>query len=122
MKQVLFAVALFLSIFALWSCEEDRWGYDNKVIFLAEGGSEEVEGDSPIYHLSIGDYNGNEISATEVAGVMTVKYDWLTASAAKHSNEITLTAEPNNTGKERKLYVYGSIHNRLTDITVIQSK
>ena len=122
MKQVLFAVALFLSIFALWSCEEDRWGYDNKVIFSAEGGSEEVEGDSPIYHLSIGDYNGNEISATEVAGVMTVKYDWLTASAAKHSNEITLTAEPNNTGKERKLYVYGSIHNRFTDITVIQSK
>ena len=122
MKRAIFAVALFLSIFTLWSCEEDRWGYDNKVIFSAEGGSKEVEGDSTICHLSIGDYNGNEISATEVAGVMTVTYDWLTATAQKNGNEIVLTAEPNKTGKQRKLYVYGSIHNRFTDITVIQKK
>ena len=122
MKQVLFAVALFLSIFALWSCEEDKWGYDNKVIFSARGGIEDVDGDRDIYTLSIADHNGNEISATEVAGIMTVKYDWLTASAAKHSNEITLTAEPNNTGKRRKLYVYAMVDNRSVDITVIQEK
>ena len=53
---------------------------------------------------------------------MTAKFDWLTASAVKNTNEILLTAEPNTTGKERKLYVYASVDNRFVDITVIQKK
>lgn len=122
MKRSVFIVALILSVFTLNSCEEDQWGYDNKVIFSAQGGEEDVDGDASIYHLSIGEYNGNEKAATEIAGVMTVTYDWLTATAIKGDNEIHLIATPNKTGKKRKLYVYGAIDNRSTDITVIQDK
>ena len=122
MRRMIFIAALVLSVLAFNSCEEDRWGWDNKVVFSANGGTEDVDGDRSIYNLSIGDYNGNEKSAVEVEGVMTVTYDWLTATAVKGDNEIILIAEPNKTGKKRKLYVYGAIDNRSTDITVIQDK
>ena len=83
MKRVIFVATLLLSVFAFSSCEEDEFGYDNKVIFSARGGVEDVDGDDDIYTLSIGDYKGNEVQASEVLGVMVVKYDWLTASAVK---------------------------------------
>lgn len=122
MKRFVFVAALLLSVFAFNSCEEDKFGWDNKVVFSAQGGAEDVDGDANIYNLSIGNYQGEEKSAVEVAGIMTAKFDWLTASAVKNTNEILLTAEPNTTGKERKLYVYVSVDNRFVDITVIQKK
>ena len=122
MKRVIFVATLLLSVFAFSSCEEDEFGYDNKVIFSARGGVEDVDGDDDIYTLSIGDYKGNEVQASEVMGVMVVKYDWLTASAVKGTEEIKLSAEPNETGKRRKLYVYGMVYNKVIDITVIQDK
>lgn len=122
MKRFLVVAALVLSAFALNSCEEDQWGYDNRVVFSAAGGEEDVDGDAPIYNLSIATYDGEEKSAAEVAGVMTVTYDWLTATAVKGDDEIRLYAQPNKTGKQRKLYVYGAIDNRSIDITVVQNK
>lgn len=122
MKRFMIIAALVLAAFTFNSCEEDRWGYDNKVVFSADGGHEDVEGDDSVYTLSIGDKNGNEKTAVDALGVMTVTYDWLTATAVKGENEIHLVAAPNKTGKQRKLYVYGMIGNNVMDITVIQNK
>ena len=122
MKRFVLVATLLLSLFALNSCKEDRFGWANRVEFSAQGGVKEIEGDTGIYTLSIGNYDGEENSAVEVAGIMTANFDWLTASAVKNTNEIVLTAEPNNTGKDRKLYVYASVDNRFIDITVIQKK
>lgn len=122
MKRFLFVATLLLSLFTLSSCEEDQWGYDNKVVFSAAGGEEDVDGDDSVYTLSIGNKAGDEKSAVEIAGVMSVTYDWLTATAVKGDNEIHLIALPNKSGKDRKLYVYGMIQNRVMDITVIQKK
>ncbi len=122
MKRFIFVAAMLLSVFALNSCEEDRWGYDNRVEFSAAGGEEDVDGDAPIYTLSIGAHDGEEKPAVEVGGIMTVTYDWLTATAIKGKNEVHLIAQPNKTGKKRKLYVYGMVDNRSMDITVVQNK
>jgi hypothetical protein len=122
MKRFIFVAALLLSVFAFNSCEEDAYGWDNKVIFSAQGGVEDVDGDADIYTLSIGNYNGEENPATEIAGIMTAKFEWLTATAMKNSDEIVLTAEPNDTGKERRLYVYAMSGNKVIDITVVQKK
>lgn len=122
MKRLFLIAALVLMALSFNSCEEDRWGYDNRVVFSAAGGEEEVDGDASIYNLSIGDGEGEERSAVEIAGVLTVTYDWLTATAVKGSDEIHLVAQPNKTGKKRKLFVYGAIDNRFTDITVVQNK
>lgn len=122
MKRFIVIAVLVLSVFTFNSCEEDRWGFDNRVVFSAAGGEEDVDGDATIYNLSIGTYGGDERNAIEVAGVLTVTYDWLTATAVKGSDEIHLIALPNRTGKQRKLIVYGAINNRFTDITVVQNK
>lgn len=121
MKRLIFIATLLLSILAFNSCEKDRFGYDNKVTFSAQGGEVDIEGDDAIYTLSIGDYNGNE-KHSEGDVIMVANYDWLTASAMKGSSEIRLIAEPNTTGKRRKLYVYGMVYNKMIDITVIQDK
>ena len=122
MRRFIFISALLLSMFTFNSCEEDKWGWDNKVVFSARGGEKDIDGDYSIYTLSIGSYKGTEKTATEIADLMTITYDWLTATALKHDNEIHLIAQPNKTGKKRKLYVYGMIDNRSIDITVIQDK
>ena len=121
MKRMIFAAALLLSLLTLGACEEDRWGYENKVVFSAQGGSEEVDGDEAFHTLSISTYHGDEKQA-EGEVIMVVNYDWLTASAVKGTNEIKLVAEPNNTGKKRKLFVNGMVRDRVMDITVIQDK
>lgn len=122
MKRFLLIAAFILVAFAFNSCEEDRWGWDNKVVFSAAGGEEDVDGDDAIYTLSIGDGRGDEKGAVEIGGIMTVTYDWLTATTVKNGDEIHLVAQPNKTGKRRKLYVFGMVHNRTMDITVVQDK
>lgn len=122
MKRFILVVALLLSAFAFNSCEEDRWGYDNRVVFSALGGEEDVDGEGPLHTLSIGDGAGDENFAVEAGGLMTVTYDWLTATLIESDNEIHLVAAPNKTGKKRKLYVYGMVGNRVMDITVVQNK
>ena len=122
MKRFTLVAAIMLSVFAFNSCEEDQWGWENKVVFSAAGGEEYVVGDDSIYALSIGNYNGSEKAAEEIDGIMTVTYDWLTATTNKDGNEIHLIAQPNKTGESRRLYVYGMIRNSVMDITVIQNK
>ena len=114
--------ALVLSAFALNSCEEDRWGFDNKVVFSAAGGEEDVDGDASIASISIGTGLANKREATDFKGTLTVTYDWLTAVVAKGDNEVHLIALPNKTGKDRKLYVYGTVNSKMMNITVIQKK
>ena len=122
MKRFLLIVVFILVAFAFNSCEEDRWGWDNKVVFSAAGGEEDVDGDDAIHTLSIGDGRGDEKEAVEIGGIMTVTYDWLTATTVKGGDEIHLIAQPNKTGERRKLYVFGMVGNLTMDITVVQDK
>ena len=122
MKRLFSIAALLLTAISFNSCEEDKWGFDNRVMFSAAGGDEDVDGDEAIHSLSIGNGLGDEKGATELAGVMTVTYDWLTATAVKGGDEIHLVAQRNTTGKRRTLYVYGMVRNRTMDITVVQDK
>ena len=122
MKRFLLIATFILVAFAFNSCEEDRWGWDNKVVFSAAGGEEDVDGDDAIHTLSIGDGRGDEKGAVEIGGVMTVTYDWLTATTVKGGDEIRIIAQPNKTGERRKLYVFGMVGNLTMDITVVQNK
>ena len=122
MTRFIFIATLLLSVFAFNGCEEDQWGWDNKVVFSAAGGEEDVDGDNAIHSLSIGNGRGDEKGAVEIDGVMTVTYDWLTATTEKGDDEISLIAQPNKTGERRKLYVFGMVGNHTMDITVVQNK
>ena len=117
---------MMLAIFGLASCNKDNFGYEKKVEFTAEGGTKSVTGTESIYELSIANYNGEEEwDEDELDGnesVMTVHFDWLSAVATRHTKTIVITAEPNNTGKRRVLYVYGEVRDRSSCIKVVQDK
>ena len=111
MKRILFIATIILIFGGLTSCDKDNFGYETTVEFTAEGGTKVITGREAIYTLSIGTYDGDEQSAEDVEEegvetIMAVHSGWLTATAKKFSKEITLTAEPNTTGKRRVLYVY----------------
>ena len=126
MKRIVLLAIAVLSIFGIQSCNKENFGYEKVVEFTADGGTQTVTGTEPIYELSIANYNGNEeydddeLDDNEL--VMTVKYNWLSAVATRHTKTIVLTAEPNTTGKRRVLYVYGDVNNRSASIKVIQNK
>ena len=126
MKRIVLLAIAVLSIFGIQSCNKDNFGYEKVVEFTADGGTQTVTGTEPIYELSIANYNGNEeydddeLDDNEL--VMTVKYNWLSAVATRHTKTIVITAEPNTTGKRRVLYVYGDVNNRSASIKVIQNK
>ena len=126
MKRIVLLAIAVLSIFGIQSCNKENFGYEKVVEFTADGGTQTVTGTEPIYELSIANYNGNEeydddeLDDNEL--VMTVKYNWLSAVATRHTKTIVITAEPNTTGKRRVLYVYGDVNNRSASIKVIQNK
>lgn len=100
----------------------DNYGYPDRVSFTAEGGSKSVKGGHGFYQISITDYNGGHGNSetTEEEGLSTTTRDWLTVSAPKGSSELTFTADPNPTGRSRKLYVAVWVDNSFADIKVTQ--
>lgn len=123
MKRFVMIAMLVLLAFALNSCEKDKWGFDNKVIFSADGGEKSVQGNAPVATLAIGTNPSNKKNALDIAANLAITYDWLTATAVKGDNEIHLIALPNNTGKDRRLHIYSKTHDeKVINITVIQKK
>jgi len=112
------------TIFALISCDfTDNFGYPAKVHLGKEGGTTFITGDAGFYHVAIDDYDGDgkEASWNQTADdTITVSYQWLTIHAIPREYKIYLTAEPNTTGKSRKLYIYAWVDDRSADIKVTQ--
>ena len=126
MKRLALLAIVLLSVLGFSSCDKDNFGYEKKIEFSADGGTQTVSGTETIYELSIANFNGEEeYDDDELDGdesVMSVKFRWLSAVATRHTKSIVITAEPNRTGKRRVLYVYGDVNNRSACIKVVQNK
>ena len=106
MKTIL---GIFSLVLLLSACERaDNFGYPSKVSFGREGGIKVVSGNDYFYNLEIADYNGDgECSQNSMDDdSLIVTYKWLTIKAKTRDNNLTIIAEPNPTGKSRKLYIY----------------
>lgn len=120
MKTIL---SIFSLVLLLSGCEKmDNFGYPSKVSFGREGGIKVVSGDHYLYNLEIADYNGDgECSQNSMDDdSLIVTYKWLTIKAKTRDNDLTIIAEPNTTGKSRKLYIYGGVQNQFAEIKVTQ--
>ena len=100
----------------------DNFGYPSKVSFGREGGIKVVSGDHYLYNLEIADYNGDGAGSENSLDddSLIVTYKWLTIKAKTRDNDLTIIAEPNTTGKSRKLYIYGGVQNQFAEIKVTQ--
>lgn len=120
MKRLKTVIVIFLSLIALTSCEKS---FDVKSVhFGKEGGTKVIESSS--YVLSITDYNGNAgiSSVDENLNVIHAEKDWLKATLDVNSGTITITAQKNDSGKSRKLYLNGMSADFASSIPVIQEK
>ena len=125
-KTIRITFLLMLSVLLASCGSSDNYGYPSKVTFGKEGGSKICSGTSNCYNVEINDYNGNGKS-TSIDAIedendsVVVTYQWLMVtykpSAGPH---LKITAQPNHTGKERKLYVSGMVDDSFAEIKVVQ--
>ena len=120
MKKILIMTACCLIVTLAGCTNLDNYGYPKSLSFGKEGGQKVVKGDDGIYHLTISNYNGDGNYSDGDSIIVT--YEWLTVKCAKFDDTWTIIAEPNTTGKNRKLYVYGAVDDGDAEMTIKQSR
>ena len=104
----------------------DNNGYTGKVTFPAKGGTKVVKGEYFMHTYSIANFNGRNDGMQDNSDEdsIRVSYQWLKASSSfrERGKEIIVTAEPNTTGKRRRLYIHGMVMNDVITIKVVQKE
>ena len=112
------------------SCEEEEdFGFPSKIEISTDGESVDIKGtnDIPpfIHQIELLNYNGdgnNSGAFIEGKDFIEATTDWLTAKYYSAEYKLVVIAEPNNTNKNRKLYLYLYDGKSRQEITVIQNK
>ena len=90
------------------SCEKEvDLGYPKVVVFTKDGGEKIITGVEPFTDAHIHDYKSGEDGdvlpdAGDTAGEA---YKWLKIEYVSHTTELKIIAEPNASGKTRKLHI-----------------
>ena len=115
---------IFSLAFMLASCSmEDDHGYPKVVEMPAEGGTLRISGESSPYAILIVNKKGDGFRSPNEGDTLVASYDWLTVKHKKYDYRIMVTAEPNISGKKRKLLVLTRfVGNTYAEIEVVQKK
>ena len=126
-RKLLCIILGIVTICACTSCEKAFMV--NVVRFTREGGTQVVP--SCTYTISISDYDGNygsggvdgpgEGDEVEI-NIEWAELDWLKAELNHQTGVVTVTAQRNDTGKRRKLYLDGMKGDIGSSVPVIQEK
>ncbi len=117
-------ISLSCLLISCWNT--DNYGYPSKITFGKEGGNKVCSGTSSCYTVEIYNYNGDGESASidVIKGEndsVIVTYQWLTVTYKPSAGpQLKITAQPNHTRKERKLYVSGMVDDSFAEIKVVQ--
>lgn len=102
-------ILVALSVLMLASCEpwREQADFPRKIDFSAEGGEQVIAGDRQFTYIEIDNYDGEGNSGQESeSGEITCQYEWLTVECVHGGNTLKITALPNESGSQRKLYIY----------------
>lgn len=111
MNNILIKFLLCILPFLCTSCfKEVDLGFPATVTFSKEGGTKTVTGDVAFTNADIHDYTTGEQGEETLRedGTRYNSYKWLKVEYKEYkwnSKELTIYAEPNTTGKSRKLYI-----------------
>lgn len=115
-----FILLLITFLLLLWSCEQqDNNGYPKSIEFHSNGGIMMISGDASFAYILILDGSDEHTSNTEDATIR-VSHDWLQVESLQGSKSLTITAQPNKTGRQRKLKVFGYFGNEYAVIDIMQ--
>ena len=113
MKKILTNILLCSFVLLCTSCvEEVDLGYPYHVIFPKEGGEQIITGDESYVSIEITNYDED--------GTEYDEFEWLKVESKYNSNELKIYAEPNTSGKLRKLYITINAGPEYQEIQVLQ--
>ena len=107
MKKLFTLFALVIAV-VMTSCEKEvDLGYPTSVTFTADGGEKIVTGVEPFTDAHIHDYKSGEDGefVPREDDIQCQVYEWLTIEYLANSAELKIIAEPNASGKSRKLHI-----------------
>lgn len=121
------AILTGILMFIVGTCEgHDQMGYPKKVTFPKTGGEQTIHGNvliSDVYFMPSNDGAKVEyvyLDEDHTREMEIITKDWLTVKYECNSNEITLVAQPLESGKKRKFHLQASVIYKYADITVEQ--
>lgn len=122
-------VGLVLAVLCVSCEEEEDFGFPSKIELSGNGETIDIMGtnDIPpfIAQIELLNYNGdgnNSGLLTEDTDCIETTTDWLTVKYFSSDYKLVLIAEPNETNKNRNLYLYLYDGKSRQEIKVIQSK
>lgn len=128
MKLLRYILLIFPLLFL--SCEEEEdFGFPFKIEISADGESVDIKGTNEmppfIQQIELLNYNGNGNNSgafIEGKDCLETTTDWLTVKYYSAEYKLVVIAEPNNTNKERKLYLYLYDGKSRQEVVITQSK
>ena len=108
MKRVLFSLMAIVVAVVMTSCEKEvDLGYPKMVTFTKDGGEKVIAGTTNFTDAHIHDYTSGEDGefVPREDEVWCQVYKWLTIEYLANSTELKIIAEPNASGKSRKLHI-----------------
>lgn len=107
MNKLFTLLALVVAV-VMTSCEKEvDLGYPTSVTFTADGGEKTITGVEPFTDAHIHDYNSGEDGefVPREDDIQYQVYEWLSIEYLANSTELKIIAEPNASGKSRKLHI-----------------
>ena len=108
MKKFIFCLIALVVAVVMTSCEKEvDLGYPQTVNLAKDGGEKTITGVEPFTDAHIHDYNsGDQGSVLPNEGDIDIEvFKWLKIEYVAHSTELKIIAEPNASGKSRKLHI-----------------
>ena len=90
------------------SCEKEvDLGYPKTISFTKDGGEKVITGVAPFADAHIHDYKSGEDGDVlpDAGDTASEVYKWLKIEYVSHTTELKIIAEPNTSGKSRKLHI-----------------
>ena len=108
MKRFILCLMALLAVSVMTSCEKETdFGYPQSVNFTKDGGEKVITGTTNFTGAHIHDYKSGEDGAfvPREDDIKCQVYEWLTIEYLANSTELKIIAEPNTSGKSRKLHI-----------------
>ena len=107
MKKLFALLALVVAV-VMTSCEKEvDLGYPKTVSFTKDGGEKVITGTTNFTDAHIHDYKSGDDGeyVPREDEIESQVYKWLTIEYIPHGTELKIIAEPNTSGKSRKLHI-----------------
>lgn len=125
MPRIIHAVPLLaVCVMLMTSCIDDNSGYPSDVYFTSEGGSQTITGYGGSHSFFLNRYGQDDLVHDELDenNNSVVELDWVKVIKFNNTHGVNIVAQPNTTGKERKMYLSFYRINQRIMVTIHQSK